>query len=127
MAAFSKRSLKNLSTCHIDLQTLFNEVIQYVDCTVTCGHRDEMEQNLAFERGFSKLEYPKSKHNSLPAMAVDVIPYPVDWGNKKRFIDFGNFVLEKAYSLYKDGLITHRVEWGGLWSSFPDLPHYQLR
>jgi peptidoglycan L-alanyl-D-glutamate endopeptidase CwlK len=45
MAKFSKRSKDNLATCHEDLQTLFNEVIQYTDCIVICGHRGEEEHN----------------------------------------------------------------------------------
>ena len=126
MATFSKRSLKNLSQCHPDLQTLFNEVIQYVDCVVICGHRNEMDQNIAFEHGYSKLEWPKSKHNSMPSMAADVCPFPIEWKNEQSFIDFGNFVMKTADSLYKQCKISHRVEWGGTWK-WKDYPHYQLR
>ena len=127
MPVFGKRSKDNLAQCHVDLQTLFNEVIQIVDCSVITGHRGETEQNEAYDKGFSKLKFPKSKHNSLPAMAADVVPYPIDWENRKRFIDFGNFVLHTAQNLYKDGKITHKVVWGGTWASFPDYPHYELR
>jgi hypothetical protein len=59
-------------------------------------------------------------------MAADVCPYPIDWTAKKKFIDLGNFVMKLADSMYKDGRIKHRVEWGGTWS-FVDYPHYQLR
>lgn len=127
MAKFSKRSKDNLAQCHPDLQTLFNEVIQIVDCAVICGHRGEKAQNEAYDKGFSKLKYPKSKHNAIPSMAADVVPYPIDWQDKDRFIKFGNFVMNIADHLYKDGKISHKVEWGGTWVSFPDLPHYQLR
>jgi peptidoglycan L-alanyl-D-glutamate endopeptidase CwlK len=126
MPKFSKRSKDNLSQCHIDLQTLFNEVIQIVDCSVLCGYRGAKEQNEAFNKGFSKLKYPKSYHNKIPAMAADVVPYPISWTDTKRFNDFGAYVLKVAMSLYKDGKITHRVEWGGTWE-WKDLPHYQIR
>lgn len=126
MPKFGVRSKTNLSQCHIDLQVLFNDVIQYVDCSVICGSRGEKDQNEAFAKGFSKLKYPKSKHNKTPSQAADVVPYPIDWQNKQRFIEFGHFVLERANKLWKEGKITHRVEWGGNWVSFPDLPHYQI-
>lgn len=127
MATFGKRSRNNLAQCHQDLQVLFNEVIQYTDCAVICGHRGEKAQNEAYDNGFSQLKFPQSKHNSKPSMAADVVPWPIDWGNIKRFIDFGNFVLHIAMSLYKDGKISHKVVWGGCWASFPDYPHFELR
>jgi len=127
MPVFSKRSKNNLTSCHEDLQTLFNEVIQIVDCAVICGHRGEKDQNEAFNKGFSKLMWPKSKHNSLPSMAADVVPYPIDWFDTQRFRDFGAYVLKVANRLYKEGKITHKVVWGGNWKSFPDMPHYELK
>ena len=127
MPTYSKRSKTNLSQCHIDLQVLFNDVIKQVDCSIICGHRGKKEQNEAFDKGFSKLRYPKSKHNKVPSLAVDVAPYPIDWNNKQRFIDFGHFVLDRAKKLLEVGKITHTIEWGGNWASFVDLPHYQIK
>jgi len=127
MPKFNKRSKTNLLQCHTDLQTLFNEVIQFTDCSVICGHRGEKEQNEAFAKNFSKVKYPNSYHNKIPSMAADVVPYPIDWQDKKKFVEFSNFVMKVADRLYKDGKITHRVEWGGCWKGFPDMPHYQLR
>lgn len=127
MAVFGKRSRDNLAQAHPDLQVLFNEIIKYVDCSVICAHRGEKDQNEAFDKGFSKVRFPNSKHNSKPSMAVDVVPYPIEWENSKRFIDFGNFVTSQAQSLYKAGKISHKVVWGGTWVTFQDLPHYELR
>jgi len=127
MATFSKRSKKNLSQCEQDLQILFNEVIKIADCSVLCGYRGEKEQNLAYSRGYSTVKFPNSKHNSMPAMAADVVPYPIDWEDEKRFIDFGNMVMRLAQSLHKDGVMKHRIEWGGNWSRFKDYPHFQIR
>lgn len=125
MAAFGKRSKRNLSQCHEDLQALFNEVIQYVDCSVICGHRGKEAQNEAYYKGFSKVKYPNSKHNKIPSLAADVVPYPIDWNNEKRFIDFGNFVLNIAQSLWKQGKISNKIEWGGTWT-WKDYPHFQI-
>lgn len=125
MPKFSKRSLRNLNQCHPDLITLFKDVIQFVDCSIICGHRGEKEQNEAYDKGFSKLRWPKSKHNQMPSMAVDAVPYPIEWENKKRFINFGEFVLNRALYLWKDGKICHRIVWGGTWQ-FTDYPHFEL-
>ena len=144
MPAFSKSSQKKLSTCHVDLQALFNEVIQIVDCTIIFGNRSIEEQFELYKQGRKLVSgvwvienkgkivtyldgvNKKSRHNYLPSQAVDVAPYPIDWQNKQRFIEFGHFVLDRADKLWKEGKITHRVEWGGGWVSFPDLPHYQI-
>jgi len=127
MPAFAKRSKINLASCHEDLQTLFNDVIQITDCTVICGHRSEKAQNDAYKNGFSQVKYPNSYHNKYPSMAADVVPYPINWQDRDRFVKFGALVMDRADHLYKEGKITHRVEWGGNWMSFQDLPHFQLR
>lgn len=128
MPKFGKKSRDNLSQCHSDLQLLFNAVIRYFDCSVTCGHRTESEQNEAFLKKKSKLKFPESKHNSFPSMAVDVSPYPINWDNLNRFYYFGGFVKGIAKSL---GI---KIRWGGDWDSdtevtdqnFNDLPHFEL-
>ena len=91
MPAFSNRSKNNLNECHEDLQRLFNEVIQHYDCTVIEGYRGRQEQNEAFRTGKSRLKYPGSKHNKRPSLAIDVVPYPIDWNDWKRFYYFGVF------------------------------------
>lgn len=55
MNKFSKRSIENIETCHIDLQILFEKVLEGWDCSVICGH----------------------KNKSSPSIAVDVYPRPV--------------------------------------------------
>jgi len=120
MASFGKVSLDRLATCHLDLQRLFNEVIKDEDCTILCGHRGEQEQNDAFDRGYSRLRWPHGKHNSVPSMAVDVMPYPIDWSDIPRIVTFANFVKLKSQELG----IT--IQYGGDWKYFWDYPHYEL-
>lgn len=93
MPKFGKKSEERLATCHVDLQRLFNEVIKHYDCTVLCGHRGKDEQDEAIRSGVSKLAWPNSKHNSLPSKAIDVVPFPIDWNNRERFLHFVGFVL----------------------------------
>jgi peptidoglycan LD-endopeptidase CwlK len=129
MPSFGERSLNNLETAHVDLQRLFKEVIKHYDCTVICGHRDKKSQDKAVRSGYSKVSFPNSKHNSLPSRAVDVLPYPIDWNDWKRFYFFGGFVKATAAQLDID------IRWGGDWDSdgnlteekFIDLPHFELR
>ena len=129
MPKFGKKSRENLSTCHEDLQKVFNEVIKHVDCSVLEGHRDERRQEKLFSEGKTKVHYPMGRHNSKPSRAVDVVPYPVDWNDRERFHLFAGFVLGVARGMG----ITLR--WGGDWNmnfevddnKFDDFPHFELR
>ena len=117
-----------MESAHPDLQHLFNEVIKYIDCTVIFGHRTEEEQEEQFRLGHTKLHFPRSKHNSKPSLAVDVVPYPIDWNNRERFVYFAGIVKGIAFNM---GLV---IRWGGDWDSdndlrdqiWMDLPHYEL-
>jgi peptidoglycan L-alanyl-D-glutamate endopeptidase CwlK len=128
MPKFSEKSEGKLRGCHPDLQRLFNEVVKYFDCKIDCGYRGEEEQNEAFRTNHSTKKYPDSKHNSVPSIAVDVVPYPVDWENLKRFYFFGGYVKRTA------DIMGINVRWGGDWDSdtvlndqsFNDLPHWEI-
>ena len=52
MPSFSKISKERLETTHPDLQTLFNYVVKYFDCSIICGYRDKKAQNIAYKDGF---------------------------------------------------------------------------
>lgn len=125
---FSDKSEKMLATCHHDLHALFTEVLKIVDCTIICGHRDQHDQEEAFRTGKSKLNWPDSKHNSFPSLAVDVVPYPIDWNDRNRFYHFAGVVRGVAAEM---GI---GVRWGGDWDNdfelwdqkFMDLPHFEL-
>ena len=120
MPKFSNRSQERLNTCHRDLRKLFNEVIKHYDCTILCGHRNKEDQDKAYNEGRSKVEYPDSNHNQVPSLAVDCVPYPIDWDDKERFHEFAGFVLGTADQL---GI---KVRWGGHFTSFFDGPHFEL-
>lgn len=120
MAEFSGRSRENIDTCHPDLQRLFTEVLKIADCTILCGYRGEWAQNDAFRSGKSKVQWPKSKHNQKPSLAVDVSPYPIDFSDLPRFKIFAEVVKMVA------GQLGVAVEWGGDWA-WKDYPHWQLK
>jgi len=130
MPKFGKTSTARLATCHPDLQRLFNEVIKNYDCSILQGVRSKEEQDEYFfgtpQR--SKVQWPNSKHNKTPSMAVDVAPYPIDWDNTNRFYHFAGYVLATADQM---GI---KIRFGGDWDSdkdfsdqtFNDLPHFEL-
>lgn len=140
MPKFSKPSLDQLSTCHPNLQAVFNEVIKFRDCKILEGHRNEEAQHQAFITGKSKLDWPNGNHNKFPSDAVDAAPYPVEFPlptdsaqvkQKKlmQFCVFAGYVLATADQL---GI---PLRWGGDWdmdtdlkdNSFDDLVHFELR
>lgn len=125
---FSKKSIDNLSTLHIDLQKILLETIKYRDFSIICGHRNEADQNKAFAEGKSKLKFPLSKHNSNPSLAVDIAPYPIDWNDTRMFIDLIRFI--QGIAIGKFGIrIRAGADFNGDWlknDSFLDYPHIEL-
>ena len=129
MPNFGQKSKKNLSSCHPKLKKVFSEVINTVDCSILEGHRSKDRQNALYKEGKTKVTYPKGRHNSFPSLAVDVAPYPIDWGDRERFHLFAGFVLGIAKSM---GI---NLRWGGDWNrnwqvddnKFDDFPHFELK
>lgn len=128
MANFSKRSKEQLASCDERLQVLFEAVVKIFDCSVIEGHRGEKKQKTYYETGRSQLPYPESKHNSKPSMAVDVVPYPIDWNDKNRFYAFVGFVKGVALSL--NIKVRSGADWDNdndyLETKFIDLAHWEL-
>ena len=110
MPIFSKASLTKIATLDPRLQRILRSAIKVgPDFTVLVGHRNKADQNHAFEHGFSKLEWPNSKHNASPSKAVDLAPWPIDWKNINRFRMLAGFLIG-----YAEGQgVTLR--WGGDW------------
>ena len=120
MPVFSDNSLKTLKECHEDLQRVMKEVIKEFDISVICGHRGEEEQEEAYKSGNSKAKFGESKHNHFPSLAVDVVPYPLDWNDIERFEQMGEVVMRKADEL---GI---KLKWGRDFKGLKDYPHFEL-
>ena len=129
MPKFGKSSKERLATCDKRLQEVFNEVIQFVDCSVLEGHRGQERQDQLYIDGKTKVKYPNGRHNSNPSNAVDVVPYPVNWEDRERQTLFAGFVLGSAQGM---GI---GLRWGGDWDQdfevmdnrFDDFPHFEVR
>ncbi len=129
MPSFSQNSQNELVTVDNRLQEVFSEVIKHFDCTIIQGHRTQVEQDEKFRQGLSKVQFPNSKHNSVPSLAVDVAPYPIDWNDRERFTLFAGIVIGIGLSM------GYTIRWGGDWdqdtqvrdNKFDDLPHFEIR
>ena len=133
MPYFSDSSLSKLNTVHADLITLFTQVIKDFDCTVISGLRTLEEQQELYAQGRSdpgeivtNCDGINRRSNHQSGNAVDVVPYPIDWGDMIRMREFGWFVLGVAATLRRQGLMAHDITWGGQWT-FKDYPHYELK
>ena len=128
MNKFSAISKERLATCDERIQTVFQQVIKYFDCSIIEGHRGEALQRKYFNQGKSKVNWPDSMHNHKPSKAVDLAPYPIVFDDIKRFYYFAGWAMGIAISL------NIKLRWGGDWSrdtqvkdnKFNDLVHYEL-
>lgn len=128
MPSLSARSLERLSLVDIRLQEIVLKAIEITDFSVLEGHRDFVEQERMFREGHSHLRWPESKHNSLPSLAVDLAPYPIDWSDTERFILLAGVMFTLAS---QRGI---ELRWGGDWDrdgrmsdeSFRDYVHFEI-
>lgn len=136
---FGANSRRHLETCHPDITTIMNEVIQWFDCSILEGHRDHQLQREYLRRGLSKLGPGQSKHNTVPSLAWHAMPYfhaapHIDWTHQKSMYALAGYILAVGDQLLIRGRIEHRVRWGGDWDrdfdvrekQWNDLAHYEL-
>lgn len=147
MPIFGPQSRKHRATLHGDLIKVLDAVMAEAtdeeDFAIIDGLRSEEKQAQAFAAGKSERPYPRSYHNGSTneddswnpniSDAVDIAPYPFEWPNKRidspyeyvrkkmRFYDLAYRILKKADEL---GIA---LEWGGMFKSFFDGPHFQRK
>lgn len=128
MPRFGNESKTQLMSCHPDLIRLANKVIEFVDHSITCGHRGEVDQNKAFDEGKSQKRYPDGEHNKVPSNAMDVAPYPINWNDEEAFTLLAGVYFGVAAMM---GIkIRIGADWDGdfniLEHKFKDRPHIEL-
>ena len=116
----SDLSIQRLNACHPDLQKVILEVAKTYPLKVIQGFRGEADQNKAFESGHSNEKWPNSKHNKVPALAVDIAPSPYDPNDRVRIAYLAGMVMKTASSL------NIRLRWGGDWNQNFDLSDEKL-
>ena len=122
-----------LISCHPDLQAVVHKASDIMDLSVICGHRNEHDQNAAYQAGKSTKQWPDSKHNAWPSHAVDILPYfdqgnPYDWDEHLAFARLAGTLFAVAFSM---GV---KIRWGGDWNQnnrsnderLLDLGHFEL-
>ena len=85
-------------------------------------------QEQLFAEGKTKARAGQSRHNSEPSQAVDIVPYPIDWDDRDRFVLLAGYILQAA------GDRSIALRWGGDWkmsnmrqdNGFDDLVHFEL-
>ncbi|MEY8205401.1 MAG: M15 family metallopeptidase [Bermanella sp.] len=135
---FGSGSSRKLSTCHPVLAAIAARAIGYgvMDISVIEGHRSLPRQALLYRKGLTKIDGKNTlgKHNSIPALAMDLLPYPGEingvnvWQDKQRFCVLAGLIFAAAA---EEGA---SIRWGGDWdgdgnnadSGFTDYPHFEL-
>lgn len=127
MPNFGKASRRRLLTCDPRIILVANDVIRFIDFAVTCGHRTDEEQDELWAIGRDKpgriVTYKRggeSVHNLDPSPAIDLAPWPIDWSDHSRFIELAGAI---RYAAWIRGI---KLDWGGHWQTFKDLPHFQI-
>ena len=127
MASFGVKSSRRLITCHVDIHRVMLPVVKVYDCSVIWGYRGEARQNRAVANGHSLTNWPDSRHNINPSLAIDIVPYPIDWTSIDRFKELAWVIKGSAQAL------DVPLEWGGDWENWivngkkrKDYAHWQL-
>ncbi len=134
MFSFSEKSLERLSTCDDRLQKIANLAIKIstVDFGISCGHRSIEEQQKLYAQGRTApgkiVTYVDgvnrmSMHNYNPSRAFDVYAYV---NGKARWAKSYYYAIADAVKQAAD-TFDIEIEWGGDWTSFHDLPHFELK
>lgn len=113
-------SKKRLAGAHPLLIKLFKAVDEKTSIMILDSQRGRTAQEKAFAMGHSRAHFGQSAHNWTPAIALDVVPSPLNWEDIKRFKALAVIVKAEAKRL---GIL---IQWGGDWKTLVDLPHYEL-
>ena len=128
MYKFSKKSLEKIN--HPKFSPVLKELLERaietspIDFTVIETVRTIEKQREYVKRGTSKTM--KSRHiaeNNKSGLceAVDIAPYPIEWGNVERFKELAEHINKTAQKL------RVVLRWGGDWKTFKDYPHWEIK
>ena len=86
------------------------------------GRRTKREQNQLFQDKLSKCDGYEKKSKHQDGKALDVYAY-VDG---KASWEEEHLSMVAAAMLQAASQLGYKLEWGGLWTNFVDMPHFQL-
>ena len=127
---WSKQSRAVRNTLCWELQVLVDDLLTYMDVSLTTGHRTKQEQNDLYPT-FTKVRWPHGKHNSYPSTAVDMQPYP--YPRKENDLRAGLGYMAGLCTLIAEAH-GFKIRWGGDWNrngdvtdqEFNDLFHIEV-
>lgn len=136
MTFLKKSDYDKLDQAHSDLRILFT--LGQDGCPhpykIVQTYRTDAEQLEYFLAGKSKLDprdpkqKAKAKHLRNPSDAVDIcINISGRAYDVPMLTAVANHLLTLAKKLYAEGKIKTEIEWGGNWTSFKDMPHFQRK
>ena len=96
-----------------------------IDFVITEGVRTQKRQWELFKAGKSKCDGVKNKSNHQVKAdgyghAVDLYPLPINYKNKEPYKILAGHIKKVAKEL------NIKIQWGGDWKNFCDMPHYEL-
>ncbi len=123
---FGSSSLKRLSTVDERLQKIAHRALELspIDFGIPNygGLRTAEEQKALFDQKLSELDGYDNESYHQTGLALDVYAYvdgKASW-DEKHLANIAWFMQKAANEL------GHDLEWGGTWTSFVDMPHFQL-
>lgn len=96
---FDEDSQRELEACHPLLKKVLIEARKRIGFQILQSRRGRAEQELAFNRGHSKVHYGNSAHNWSPALAADCVPVHLDWDDLPAFKAVGRMIVHVAKEL----------------------------
>jgi len=130
MNTWGNKSLLVRTTLDPRLQAMVDELLDYMDVSLTSGHRNEAEQNALYPR-YTQVQWPDSMHNHKPSLAVDIQPYPYPDNENDLRAALGYMAGLCWMIAQKHGF---KIRWGGDWNrngsvtdnGFNDLFHLEI-
>lgn len=118
MNKWGNRSLQVRATLDKRLKKVCDELLTHMDVSLISGHRGQHEQDTLYREGKSKLQFPQSKHNRYPSLAVDMQPYPYPEKEVELWAALGYMagmakIIGERYGV--------ELRWGGDWDQDGDL------
>lgn len=110
---------EKLNLAHDDLVSWFRLIKKkFPNLHVSWSHRDKEGQEAAFEDKKSKLHWPNSAHNEMPASAIDL--FQIIQGDSQWNRDFFGLLAEINKAAFPS------IIWGGTFKSLGDFDHFEL-
>lgn len=123
---FSTKSKQRMEDVHPDLIKVANRAIEIskIDFGIPQygGVRTALQQRSLYDDGKSQLDGVKKKSYHQTGRALDVFAYVDGKASWDKY-----HLTQIAVAFFRAAMeLGIQIEWGGNWTSFVDMPHFQL-